>query len=89
MRHAIWKTRCERDLKLMIRRGKNREKLLNVARLLVSDGSLPSKYRPHKLKGRYAGLWECHIESDWVLIYDVTDEEVLLARTGTHVDLFE
>ncbi|MDP2630998.1 MAG: type II toxin-antitoxin system YafQ family toxin [Candidatus Uhrbacteria bacterium] len=73
----------------MIQRGKDRKKLLDVARLLVNDGSLSTEYRPHKLHGEYAGLWECHIESDWLLIYDVTEEKVFLARTGTHADLFE
>ncbi|MGD0023228.1 MAG: type II toxin-antitoxin system YafQ family toxin [Xanthobacteraceae bacterium] len=45
--------------------------------------------RPHPLKGDWKGYWECHISPDWLLIYKVTDEEVLLARTGTHADLFE
>lgn len=43
----------------------------------------------HKLSGEWSGFWECHIESDWLLIYDVTDEAVLLAGTGSHADLFE
>jgi len=89
MRHTIWKTRCERDLKRMIRRGKDREKFLDVARLIANDGYLVQEYRPHKLSGKYAGCWECHIESDWLLIYGVTEKKVLLARTGTHADLFE
>lgn len=89
MCHIIWKTRCERDLKRMIQRGKDREKLLDVARSLAKDGYISKEHRPHKLHGIYAGLWECHIESDWLLVYDVTEEKVLLVRTGTHTDLFE
>ena len=73
----------------MIGRGKNREKFLDVVGLLKRDGRVPIQRRPHKLKGRYAGLLECHIEADWLLVYDVTDEEVLLMRTGSHADLFE
>jgi len=89
MRGTVWRRQCERDLKRIIQRGKDREKLLDIVGLLGADGRVPVQNRPHKLSGKYAGLWECHIESDWLLIYDVTDTEVLLARTGTHADLFE
>jgi len=57
--------------------------------MLSSDEILDITYRTHKLSGKYEGFWECHIESNWLLIYDVTDEEVLLVRTGAHADLFE
>jgi mRNA interferase YafQ len=56
--------------------------------LLAEQGSVPQAYRPHKLSGAWSGVWECHIEPDWLLIYTVTDEEVLLIRTGSHIDLF-
>lgn len=49
---------------------------------------LSDNVHPHKLSGEYAGLWECHIESNWLLIYVITDEGVFLARTGTHENLF-
>src|SRR5271166_3662648 len=45
--------------------------------------------RAHKLSGEWKGLWECHIEPDWLLIYDITSAEVLLIRTGAHSDLFD
>ena len=89
MRGVIWKQVCERDLVRMIGRGKNREKFLDVVFVLKSQGRLPIQHRPHKLSGKYEGLWECHIESNWLLIYKVTEKEVILARTGTHADLFE
>ena len=41
------------------------------------------------LKAEWGGYWECHIAPDWLLIYRTTEQEVLLARTGTHADLFE
>ena len=44
--------------------------------------------RPHKLSGEYDGLWECHIENNWLLIYNFNDTEIILFRTGTHEDLF-
>ncbi|KKR82049.1 MAG: Toxin-antitoxin system, toxin component, RelE family, partial [Parcubacteria group bacterium GW2011_GWD2_40_9] len=49
---------------------------------------LPS-LRPHKLKGEYGGCWECHIESDWLLIWEFYPDRILLIRTGSHADLFE
>ena len=51
--------------------------------------SLPASKRAHPLKGAWNGYWECHVEPDWLLIYKVTDDEVRLARTGTHADLFD
>ena len=78
-----------KDLKRVAKRGWNIEKLNETISLLQSGAQLPDNAYPHKLHGKYAGLWECHIESDWLLIYNVTEKEVLLARTGTHADLFE
>jgi mRNA interferase YafQ len=89
MRLIILKRQCERDLKRIKRRGKYPDKLLAVADLLAKEGHLPATYRPHKLSGEYEGFWECHIEPDWLLIYDVTNTGVLLVRTGTHSDLFK
>jgi mRNA interferase YafQ len=62
--------------------------LIAAVELLAETGTLPEGYRPHKLTGEWKGVWECHIEPDWLLIYDVTPTEVLLIRTGTHSDLF-
>jgi len=55
---------------------------------LQEDGELPTAYRAHKLSSEWKGLWECHIEPDWLLIDQVTANEVLLIRTGSHRDLF-
>ena len=73
----------------MIKRGKDERKLFAAVETLADIGSLSAKVRPHRLVGRWSDFWECHIESDWLLIYDVNDSEVLLVRTGTHADLFE
>jgi len=69
-------------------RGKDIEDLIAAVELLAEQGTLPSAYRAHKLAGEWSGVWECHIEPDWLLIYVITGEEVLLIRTGTHADLF-
>jgi len=89
MREVILRNRFKRDLKRMLGRGKNRDDLLAIAYLLADNAPLPPNAYPHKLSGEYEGLWECHLAHDWLLIYDITAKEVVLARTGTHADLFE
>ena len=78
----------QKDFKLVEKRGKSMKKLQAVLDFLLQDRPLPHRCRPHKLSGEYVGLWECHIEPDWLLIYDTTDLEIRLYRTGTHSDLF-
>jgi mRNA interferase YafQ len=78
----------QKDLKLAIKRQKQIKKLQIVLDILVASQILPPRYRPHKLSGRYTGLWECHIEPDWLLIYSIEPQEIGLVRLGTHVDLF-
>ena len=84
-------TRFRRDLRRMKRRGKDLEKLKKVVRLLVEEQILPDRYRDHNLVGDWSGYRDCHIESDWLLLYNIDrDEEILtLARTGTNSDLFK
>jgi mRNA interferase YafQ len=88
MRRIRQQQRFLNDFKRQKRRGKDIADLFAVVELLAQDGELPAAYRPHKLSGEWKGLWECHIEADWLLIYNVTPNEVLLVRTGTHLDLF-
>lgn len=66
------------------------ELFTNVVDLLTENGSLPPKYRPHKLSGNYSGCWECHIQNDWLLIWEQNDTTLtlLFIDTGTHSDLF-
>ncbi len=89
MKRAFPLNRFKKDLKRLTKRGWNIEKLNALISLLQSGAGLPDNAYPHKLSGEYEGRWECHIGPDWLLIYNVTDKEVLLARTGTHADLFE
>lgn len=88
MRRIAQRKQFRDDLKRQKRRGKNIDDIIAAVELLAEQGALPSAYRPHKLSGEWSGVWECHIEPDWLLIYIVTDDEVLLIRTGTHADLF-
>ena len=88
MRHITQRKQFRNDLKRQKRRGKDIEELIAAVELLAEDGMLPPTYRPHQLSGEWKGVWECHIEADWLLIYEVTATEVLLIRTGSHSDLF-
>jgi mRNA interferase YafQ len=88
MKRAIPSNRFKHDLKLVLKRGWNEQRLNDMIALLEAGLPLPMSAYPHKLSGEYEGLWECHVAHDWLLVYAVTDEEVLLARTGTHEDLF-
>jgi mRNA interferase YafQ len=89
MRRIAQRKQFRNDLKRQKRRGVDIEELIATVEFLAETGTLPAGYRPHKLSGEWRGVWECHIEQDWLLIYEVTPSEVLLIRTGTHSDLFE
>jgi mRNA interferase YafQ len=89
MRRIAQRKQFRADLKRQKRRGKEINDLIAVVELLADEGTLPTVYRPHRLSGEWSGVWECHVEPDWLLIYTVTAHEVLLIRTGTHDDLFK
>ena len=78
----------KKDVKRMRKRGKDLEKVKAVIDLLVAGEPLPPMNRDHKLGGNWIGRRDCHIEPDWILIYKLTEDELLLERTGTHSDLF-
>ncbi|MCM1321729.1 MAG: type II toxin-antitoxin system YafQ family toxin [Bacteroides sp.] len=74
----------------MEKRGKNMSKLIEVLDLLSSGNPLPSKYKDHQLSGSLSDFRECHIESDWLLMYQIFENRLILSATatGTHSDLF-
>ena len=78
-----------RDVKRMEKRGKAMEKLRAVLLLLIERRVLSEHYKDHPLKGDWSGFRDLHIEPDWVLIYRVRGDDLELARTGTHADLFD
>lgn len=82
--------RFKKDLKLAKRRGYNLILLEQVVEKLANLEPLPPNNRDHELTGDYAGFRECHIQPDWLLVYRVEEEELILflSRTGTHSDLF-
>lgn len=79
----------KKDIKRMIKRGKKFEEFKEVIKKLSTGEKLKAKYRDHILSGQYKGTRECHIEPDWLLIYELTEDELVLIRTGTHSDLFK
>lgn len=80
-----------RDYKLIAKRGYKTELLQEVVTMLANGETLPERYRDHALTGNYLGCRECHIRPDWLLIYQITEDELILylTRTGTHSDLFD
>ena len=78
----------KRDVKRTQRQGKDLEKLKGVIVSLAKGQRLAQKYRDHVLVGQYKGTRECHIEPDWLLIYESAESEIVLIRTGSHSDLF-
>jgi mRNA interferase YafQ len=83
-------TKFKKDAEKMNRQGKDLDKMYDVIEKLSEREPLPSKYRDHTLTGNYADCRECHIEPDWLLIYKIEEEELILVltRTGSHSDLF-
>lgn len=80
-----------KDYKRIQKRGYDLSLLKTVVEKLASGKALPRKYLDHPLKGAYAGCRECHIAPDWLLVYEIRQQELvlLLTRTGTHSDLFK
>ena len=88
MRELILTTRFRRDLRRAARRGKDERRLREVLDALVAGEPLEPRHRAHQLTGNMAPLWECHIENDWLLVWDEDETTVTLMQTGTHSDIF-
>lgn len=85
-----YSVKFKRDIKLMKKQGRNMKLLRDVVDILAAEKSLDPKYRDHPLTGDYTGQRECHIQSDWLLIYKVEKKELrlTLTRTGSHSILY-
>ena len=86
--NLVYTGRFKKDFKRIIKRGKDENKLWDVINKLLKSELLPVKCEDHPLGGRWSGRRDCHIESDWVLIYFVHGDDLILERTGSHSDLF-
>tara|TARA_B100000315_G_scaffold218208_1_gene219358 strand:- start:290 stop:562 length:273 start_codon:yes stop_codon:yes gene_type:complete len=82
-------SRYNRDIKRLKKQNKDFKPFRNVIRKLESGIHIPTKYKPHRLKGKWSGYLECHVKPDWLLIWKETKTIIYLARTGSHSDLFE
>ena len=80
----------QKDLKRLQKRGYNISLLTEVIKKLANGEKLPEKNKDHYLTGEFIGCKECHITPDWLLIYEISNSELILylTRTGTHSDLF-
>ena len=83
-----YSTRFKKDFKTCVKRHYKLELLQQVIDILRIPDTLPPKNTDHSLSGNYAGYRECHITPDWLLIYRIDGNELLLYRTGLHADLF-
>lgn len=82
--------RFKKDIKIAKKQNKDLDKLFYVIEQLANGRTLEPKYRDHALTGNYKGTRECHIEPDWLLIYEIIDEILVLSlqRVGSHSELF-
>jgi mRNA interferase YafQ len=81
-------TQFKKDIKLLQKRGKDLGKLEAVILTLAADEKLAPKHKDHALTGNWKGWRDCHIEPDWLLIFQSNADKLVLARTGTHADIF-
>jgi mRNA interferase YafQ len=84
-------TRFQKDLKRIKKRGFDISLLTEIIKKLAAGEPLPAKNKNHLLSGIYSNCWECHITPDWLLIYEIDENELILylMRTGSHSDLFK
>ena len=85
----VYTKQFARDVKKAQKRGKNLEKFKIIATTLLNGDALDDLHRDHKLLGNYSGRRECHIESDWLLIYKKVADQIIFERMGNHSDLFK
>lgn len=91
MKYKIQPTnRFKKDLKLCKSRGYDINLITDIIKRLSNGNKLEEKYKDHDLSGNWSGYRECHIQPDWLLIYKIDGNELILylTRTGTHSDLF-
>ena len=90
MRTIKYQSAFKKDYKRIVKRGYDIRLLEEVISILANQEPLPEKFRDHSLLGKYTGCRECHITPDWLLIYEIDGDELILylTRTGSHSDLF-
>ena len=89
MLNPVRSSQFKKDLKKARRQGKDLNLLQAVVITLANEQVLEDRFRDHELTGNWRSYRECHVNPDWLLIYKVTDEELKLARMGSHSELFD
>ena len=84
----VYTKQFEKDLKRCLKRNKRMEKYKLVAEALIEGQELDPIHRDHKLIGNFVGRRECHLESDWLLIYKLSEDRIVFERMGSYSDLF-
>ena len=87
--NIYYTTQFKRDYKRIKKQKKDLDKFKVVIEKLAAGEKLEPKYRDHRLSGNWKGHRDCHIESDWILIYRTEADELILERTGSHSELFK
>ena len=87
-RRLITSSRFRRDAKRIKKQGLPASELLDVVSLLIEGKPIPEEMNDHPLKGTLDGFRDLHIRPDWVLLYKITDDSLLLQRTGSHAEIF-
>jgi len=85
---VAYSNQFKKDVKTLVKRGFNMDILKSALIELENTGTLQPVYKPHRLSGNYNGCWDGHLKPDWIIIWKVVDNEIQLARTGTHSDVF-
>ena len=90
MYKITYTNKFKKDVKRCHKRGLDMSLLREAVDILAKTGKLPSKYKPHPLKGNYKNRMECHLQPDWLMVWMQNDKELILlfTETGTHSDLF-
>lgn len=91
MYKVVLTSRFKKAFKRCEKRNLNIKAFEEVVGILISTGTLPSKYKPHKLSSKFNYAWECHIEPDWLLVWEQEDDTLtlILIDTGSHSDIFK
>ncbi len=89
MRAPSYTHQFKKDVRRMLKQGKDAVKIKTVMTALVEEDPLAESFRDHVLAGSFKDRRECHLEPDWLLVYKLVGDEIVFERTGTHADLFE
>ena len=85
----VYSSQFKKDYKKVKKQNKDIGKLSLVTEKLAAEERLDAKYRDHPLTGNWKGFRDCHLEPDWILIYQASEDTLTLARTGSHSELFK